>query len=194
MQLESEPQPESSHKWITRIIEGVILVLALALGLTIRLAVLETAIVVSGSMQPTLDINDRVLIDHRASLHGKWRRGDILLFAPPKAWRNDEPLNDEPLTKRLIGLPGETIALVGNEVFINGKELPERYVHAPQREYGQTILLGEGQYFVMGDNRANSQDSRDLGPINEVDIEGRAIYRLTPLGRAGKLPLPEYPF
>ena len=180
---------ESSNKWVTRIIEAVILVLALALGLTIRLAVYETAIVISGSMEPALMINDRVLVDHRNTLSGKWRRGDVLLFDPPESWGGDENL-----TKRLIGLPGETVQMERFRITIDGHELVEPYIRHKNGDEAMIIQLGPGQYWVMGDNRDNSQDSRDLGPINEENIRGRGIYRIFPFNRAGRLSLPKYGF
>lgn len=185
-----ETSSQSSHKWITRLIEGVILVLALVLGLTIRFAVLETAVVISRSMQPTMEVDDRVLIDHRTTLHGKWNRGDILLFSPPESWGG----TDESLTKRLIGLPGETIRLEATRVLVNGRELPETYIRQKNKNFVQTIQLEDEQYFVMGDNRDNSEDSRDMGPIDEENIRGRAIYRLAPFARFGRLPKAAYPF
>lgn len=180
---------QSSHKWISYTIEGVILLLALALGLTIRLAVFETAIVISRSMQPTLEVNDRVLVDHRTTLHGHWQRGDVLLFDPPESWGGSESL-----TKRLIGLPGETITINWDTVEINGQILPEPYIRHRVRDFRQTVHLGPDQYFVMGDNRDNSEDSRDLGPIPEDKIRGRGLWRIYPLGRIGRLARPAYPF
>ncbi|HEX8552738.1 MAG TPA: signal peptidase I [Abditibacteriaceae bacterium] len=187
--MSSATSQPSSSKWVTYAIEGFILVLALALGLTIRLAVLETAIVVSGSMEPTINIGDRLLVDHRATLSGNWKRGDIIFFDAPEDWGGVDTL-----TKRVIGLPGETVSVEANRVLINGRELPEPYVRRTKPEIEQKLLLRENEYFVMGDNRDNSEDSRELGPVGDKDIHGRAIFRLWPFGRFGRLPKTTYPF
>jgi signal peptidase I len=141
-------------------------------------------------MQPTLEVNDRLLIDHRTTLRQNWKRGDILLFDPPEEWGDSGDL----LTKRLIGLPGETISIATGRVTINGRVLVEPYLQTTNREFAETITLLPGQYFVMGDNRGNSEDSRALGPINEENIRGRAVFCLTPIGRMGRLPHPDYGF
>jgi signal peptidase I len=182
-------QPEkTSHPWITYAIEGTILVLAVLLAIAIRLGVYETAIVISGSMEPTLKVNDRVLIDHRKSLKGKWRRGDIILFNASDKWGDDGPL-----TKRIIALPGEKISVAPGAVTVNGKALSEPYISPTRyRESEFELTMGAEEYFVMGDNRANSEDSRDLGPIRGKDIIGRAVWRLAPIGQMGKLSVPKY--
>ncbi|MDF2439367.1 MAG: Signal peptidase peptidase, partial [Abditibacteriota bacterium] len=77
------------NKTLTIIIEGTIVLLACVLGLVIRLAVYETAIVTSDSMLPTLKRSDRLLVDHRSSLHGQWERGDIVIFEPPTSWQDE---------------------------------------------------------------------------------------------------------
>jgi signal peptidase I len=189
--------PESDHasggnkgnKTLTYAIEGAILVLALLLGLLIRFGVYETAIVTSDSMRPTLARNDRLLIDHRNSLHGKWQRGDMVIFEPPSSWSDES----DTYIKRIVGLPGETVEIRGGQVWINGRQLQENYINgAPEPEHLQPFQLPPGQYWVMGDNRNNSFDSRRAGPLPDASILGRAVYRLGPLGRTGGLPAPSY--
>ena len=183
--------PEVSSKWVTYAIEGAILTLAVILGLLIRAGVYETVLIPSGSMEPTLKTGDRLLIDHRNSLHGRWRRGDIITFHPPESW-NDP--NQDLLVKRMIGLPGETVDIYQGKVYINGKELQENYLKEPmQADDPIQLSLGPGQYFAMGDNRNNSSDSRHNGPVLEQDIRGRAIRILAPFSRMGALPRPQYP-
>ena len=180
---------KSKPSTLTYVIEGAIILVAVLLGLAIRQGVYETSIVISRSMEPTLLVGDRLLIDHRDSLHGRWRRGDIVLFNPPTTWGDDQ----DSYIKRVIGLPGETIDTGPGGVAINGQALREEYtVSAPADEPPIRITLGPGQYFMMGDNRANSADSRKYGPVSDVDIRGRGIYRLGPLGRTGKLPRASY--
>jgi signal peptidase I len=181
-------------KTLTYILEGVILVMALLLGLAIRFWVYETGIVVSASMEPALQIDDRVLIDHRASLSGTWQRGDIVFFKPPPSWTGGETEDTgELLVKRVVGLPGETVASSGGQIWINGAPLQEPYLNskADRDTPPISVVLAGDQYFVAGDNRDNSEDSRTFGPIPNSAIHGRAVRILWPLGR-GSLSLPDY--
>lgn len=187
----------ASNKTVTWVIEGLIIVLAILLGLAIRWGVYESAIIISRSMTPTLLVGDRLLIDHRNSLHGQWRRGDIIAFTPPASWasaQNNGEAIGEQYVKRIIGLPGETVDVSAGAASINGKALSEPYLNqAPSPEEAPLhVTLGSDQYFVMGDNRVNSEDSRDHGPIADADISGRAVRILVPPGRAGALPIPDY--
>ncbi|HEX8833731.1 MAG TPA: signal peptidase I [Abditibacteriaceae bacterium] len=187
--LDEEPAAKSDPR-VTRIIEGTILFIALVLGLVLRLGVLESARVVSGSMKPTLAVNDTLLIDHRSSLHGKWKRGDIVLFNAPPQWESD----DATFVKRIIGLPGEKLDIMPDDaIYVDGKKLNEKYTSKLRYVQQHMIeVLGPGEYFVMGDNRGNSDDSRDRGPIKDEDIRGRVILRLTPLSSFGKIAPPDY--
>lgn len=187
----------ASNKTLTWIIEGVIIVLAVLLGLAIRWGVYESAIIISRSMSTTLLVGDRLLIDHRNSLHGQWRRGDIIAFTPPPAWASNQNNGDavgDQYVKRVIGLPGETIDVRAGAAVINGKSLNEPYLNkTPCPDEGPLhMTLGPDQYFVMGDNRANSEDARDHGPIANSDINGRAVRILAPFSRMGSLPSPDY--
>ncbi|MBV9868068.1 MAG: signal peptidase I [Abitibacteriaceae bacterium] len=187
--LEQQADAPPVSKWLNYLIEGTILVLALLLGLTIRWGIYETTIVTSGSMEATIQVRDRLLIDHRSSLHQHWQRGDIIMFTSPKSW--DVP--DDTLIKRVIALPGETLEIRQGQVFINNQPIKETYLkEAPNQDNIGPISLEPNAYYVMGDNRNNSDDSRNNGPITDSRIEGRAIYRLGPLGRVGGLPAVQY--
>ncbi len=195
---------KSSNKWVTVAIEISIIVVAIFLGLIIRVGVYETAIVTSGSMEDTLQVNDRMLIDHRDSLHGQWQRGDVVLFNDPESWKTSNdgqpaapasaaPAEDgDELVKRVIGLPGETLQITNNKIFVNGQQLSEPYIKSAMDTPDFQIVLGANQYFVMGDNRNNSDDSRFHGPIGDGDIIGRAVRLVGPFGRFGALPHPDY--
>jgi signal peptidase I len=188
------PQPNVSgaadapaSPWVGRILEISILLLAFALAALIRLAWLETAVVTSGSMLPTLKVGDRVLVDHRASLRGTWARGDVVLFDSPETWAG----TGEPLVKRVAGLPGETVALQNGALTVNGKTVAEPYLPGasnaadmpPELANTTPQVLAPGQYWVLGDNRANSDDSRANGPLPVEAIRGRVLRVLYPLGR-----------
>jgi signal peptidase I len=95
--------------------------------------------------------------------------------------------------KRIIGLPGEEIVLLDARVYINGQPLSESYLREkPELEDTLPLKLGPDQYYVMGDNRNHSDDSRANGPISEADIRGRFLTRLWPLSRFGALQSPQY--
>jgi signal peptidase I len=163
------------------IIEWV-LVLLVALGVAVgmRTYVVQTFYIPSGSMEPTLNPGDRILVDklsyHLHAVH----RGDIIVFARPPGETLEPGVND--LVKRVIGLPGETISGQNGQVYINGKPLAEPWLpkgvvtgnFAP-------VHIPKGYYFVMGDNRGFSSDSRVFGPISGSLIVGRVVMRIWPL-------------
>lgn len=131
------------------------------------------------SMQPGLHTNERVLVNSLAYLFRQPQRGDVIVFHPPNALT-------ERYIKRVIGLPGDTVRLTLTSVYINNVELDEPYIAQapygyPENPEPETIQLGPDQYFVMGDNRTNSQDSRYFGPITQREIIGKAEFVVWPL-------------
>ena len=180
--LEQEEILPRSAKVITAVIESLVILVAVVLAVVIRTGWLETAVVISGSMKPTLQVNCRVLVDHRAALHGNWKRDDIVVFTNPPNWPPDTYI------KRIIAVPGDVIQIDNGAVILNGKVLSEPFVAGKQirQSYGPW-LMGAGQYFMMGDNRNDSEDSRDHGPVQDKDIHGRAFFQLWPLPGFGKL-------
>lgn len=173
---QKEPVARASNKWFTWMIEAGIIVLVVLVMVVVRLKIYNIAIPISRSMQPTLQVGDRIIYDHRASIQGKWQRGDIVFFKPPASWENSE---DDLLVKRIIGLPGESIAVRGGVVWVNNQEIKIGTVANADDNFGP-YKLGQDEYFVLGDNRSNSDDSRRQGPIKTTDIRGRAVYRLWP--------------
>jgi signal peptidase I len=166
---------------------GVILIIAVLASLLVRTYAVQTFFIPSGSMEPTLHVKDRILVDKLAVRFGTINTGDIIVFhAPPSEHCDDGTFTD--LVKRVIGLPGQTISSKGNLVLINGKALKEpwTYFHTLNPEIKKTTL-GANEYFVMGDNRANSCDSRFWGPVPRSDIIGKAFFRIWPWGRIGFL-------
>ena len=135
----------------------------------------------SESMVPTLEVWDRVLINKLAyDLEGP-ERGDIVLFRSPDG-------GEDPLIKRVVGLPGDEVAVRHDRLFVNGEPQREPYVNDEYRKlqgpYGPRTVP-EDHVFVMGDNRGNSQDSRVFGPVPEENLIGEALFRFWPPGRAG---------
>lgn len=131
------------------------------------------------SMQPGLHTDERVLVNSLAYTFRGPQRGDVIVFHPPSA------LNERYI-KRVIGLPGDTITLTPTAVIINGVTLNEPYITpAPPGETENpeplTLQLNDSQYFVLGDNRTNSQDSRFFGPITQREIIGKAEFVVWPI-------------
>jgi signal peptidase I len=179
----SQPRPPkkeatelASNKWLTWLIEAAIILLAVVVVVIVRVKIYNVSIVISRSMEPTLHVGDRLVFDHRASIQGQWKRGDIVFFEPPSTWQDAE---GDLLVKRIIALPNETISIRAGHVYVDNQEIKAGMVEdaddnlVPRR-------LGTDEYFVIGDNRSNSDDSRNHGPIRKGDIRGRAVYRLWP--------------
>lgn len=177
-------------KWINFFLEAGAIFVAILIGIMVRNGLYESMVVTSGSMKPTMAIDARFLVDHRSYLHGHWQRGDIVTFKAPESWGGDDTL-----VKRIIGLPGETLYIKQGTVYIDNRALPETYIAEQMTDepYGP-IKLGDDQYFVMGDNRNNSDDSRANGPIRDSDIRGRVVMRLWPFSDFGRLPAFSYGF
>jgi signal peptidase I len=139
----------------------------------------------SESMVPTLHVWDRLLINKLAyDIEGP-ERGDIVLFRDPEG-------GEEPLIKRVVGLPGDEIAVRGGKLLLNGKPQKESYVahktcirYQPKTCSFGPVTVPEGHVFVMGDNRARSYDSRFFGPVPDDSLIGEALFRFWPPGRAG---------
>lgn len=136
------------------------------------------------SMEPTLQSGDNLLMDKLTYRFRDPERFEVIIFPCPT-----KP--EEYYIKRIIGLPGETVQIMDGEVYINGKKLEEDiYGIAAIDEEGiakEPITLGEDEYFVLGDNRPISNDSRyeAVGPIHRDAIEGRALVRIYPLSKIG---------
>ncbi len=134
----------------------------------------------SESMVPTLMVWDRVLINKLAYDLAEPQRGDIVLFESPAGGK-------DPLIKRVVGLPGETIEFRGGTLYVDGEPQPEPYLlerRPDGKPYGPQ-KVPEGHVFVMGDNRDNSFDSRFFGPVPEENLIGESLFRFWPPGRAG---------
>ena len=136
----------------------------------------------SGSMIPTLQINDRVLVNKFIYRFTEPERGDIVVFESV-----DDPETD--LIKRVVGLPGDRIAVRSGRLIVNGEPQQEPYTNKkfPDRSFFAKTTVPKNHVFVMGDNRANSSDSRVFGPLPKENIEGEAFLRFWPLDRIGGL-------
>jgi signal peptidase I len=181
-----------SNRWIVEL-AGVVVV-ALVVAFLLRTFVIATYSIPSGSMEPTLQVGDQIVVDKLSyDLHGVGRSNIIVFSTPPNEHCAGPPVSN--LVKRVIGLPGETISLSGGNVFINGHLLDESWLPASVR--GRTdvgpspaayalhhaFLIPKGEVYVMGDNRTVSCDSRYWGPIKESTIVGKVDLRIWPLSR-----------
>ena len=159
---------------------GLVLLVALGVAVLMRTYVVQTFYIPSGSMEPTLNIGDRILVDklsyHLHAVH----RGDIIVFARPPGETLEPGVND--LVKRVIGLPGDTISAQNGQIDIDGKPLKEPWLPkgVVTDNFGP-VKVPQGYYFVMGDNRGFSSDSRVFGPISGKLIVGRVVMRIWPL-------------
>jgi signal peptidase I len=148
---------------------------ALLLALAVHLFLAQATIVYGQSMEPNLSAYQRLIIDKISyHLHSPYRN-DIVVV--------DLPGMDEMLVKRIVGLPGETIELRNGYVLIDGQPLKESFPHELSLQNLPPIRLGPLEYFVLGDNRDNSNDSRSFGPIHRESIIGRVWLRYWPLNQ-----------
>jgi signal peptidase I len=166
----SEPKRERSG-----IVESLVLVLiALVLALTLKTYVAEAYEIKGKSMRPTFLNGQRVVV---LKSFYNIQRGDIIVFAS-----REDPAKD--LIKRVIGLPGEKVRIVRGQVFINGKKIEEGYARHNSRERGRapkSETIPPGHYYVLGDNRPDSHDSRFFHSISEKSLKGKVVVRWWPL-------------
>ncbi len=185
------PEPLQNRSYRSVVEWAIILIAVLLCTIVLRTYVVQSFSIPSLSMYPTLQVGDRIIVNKLSyDLHGI-HRGDIVVFRRP-------PLEDQDyadLVKRVIGLPGETISSRDCKIYINGKPLAEPWLPPgpsscsaalPGDAHEQFNLPGPikipaGQYYVMGDNRTDSEDSRYFGPISKSLIVGRAVAVVWPL-------------
>jgi signal peptidase I len=160
-----------------RVLPWVIIVaLSLLVAIVLRLFVIQTFYVPSGSMMPTIQPGDRILV---LKLGYRIGEGSIIVFKTPPGYRPSEcsGATESDLVKRVIGLPGDRVSSRGNTVYVNGRPLPQPYLPKGttlgERIVPQTVPKGE--YFVLGDNRDISCDSRVWGDVPASDVVGTAF-------------------
>jgi signal peptidase I len=170
----------AAYKTILEIPIILLISFALVFGF-VRPVIAAPFYVGSESMVPTLMVWDRILINKLAYDFAEPQRGDIVLFENPEG-------GGEPLIKRVVGLPGDQIEVRAGRLYVDGRRQREPYVNEHLRNiqspYGP-IEVPKGHYFMMGDNRGNSADSRVFGPVPEENLIGEALFRFWPPGRAG---------
>lgn len=175
---------ESSKSNIRFLFEMVqIVLIAFALSWVLRTYVIEARKIPTGSMLPTIQLDDRVIVDKFFfKRFDHFSVGDIVVFhAPPSAHTTDDYI------KRIVGLPGDTIEIRNRITYINGQPLYEPYLLEKPNNDFDPVIIPEDSVFVMGDNRNNSADSREWGPLPIENITGRTLFRYWPIGQIGAL-------
>ena len=162
------------------------IVLAVIIVVPIRFFIAQPFVVEGDSMHPTFESGDYLVVDELTYRLGEPERGDVVIFRYP----GDPSVF---YIKRIIGLPGETVHIDEGKTSISKLDgstviLSETYVVAEDATYSLDTKLGADQFFVMGDNRPRSSDSRVWGPLPRKDLIGRAFIRLLPTAHAGMLP------
>ena len=134
------------------------------------------------SMYPTLNSGDNLITSKISYKLSEPERGDIIVLEAP-----DSPGDD--YIKRIVGLPNDHLEIKDGDVFINGKKLDEPYLGGIETDGEEDIIIPSGYYFVMGDNRDESHDSRidKVGVISRNSIVGKSVFRLYPFSRFGRL-------
>ena len=143
----------------------------------------------SSSMLPTLQIRDVLLVSKLAYRLNSPRRGDIIIFRPPPSAN----IHGKEFIKRLIGLPGDIIEVKNQKVYINGIPIKEEYIKEPIYYRMPPTRVPENCYFVMGDNRNNSDDSHIWGFLPRKNVDGKALFIFLPPWRAKIFRTPSYP-
>ncbi|MEO1400200.1 MAG: signal peptidase I [Cyanobacteria bacterium J06635_1] len=160
--------------------------LSVVLALGIRQFVAEARYIPSGSMEPTLQINDRLVVEKISYHFNPPGRGDIVVFWPPEELFPEGKHRDA-FIKRVIGLPGDVVEVADGIVFVNDEPLDEGYIKAPpDYQWGPEEVPNEA-YLVLGDNRNSSYDSHAWGFVPKGNIIGRAVVRFWPPSRLGGL-------
>ena len=149
---------------------------ALVLALIVHLFLAQATIVFGQSMEPNLHQNERLIVDKLSYRVRAPERGDIVVV--------DLPEMEEMLVKRIVALPGELVEIHRGVVYVNGAPINEPFAHDTIEYDMPRLMLEPLSYFVLGDNRGNSNDSRSFGPVHRDQILGRVWLRYWPLDHA----------
>ncbi len=194
-------------KIMAEVLEYVkIIIIALLITNFLNVFVFSLSEVRQSSMETTLMENDQLVVERLSYSFGEPKRGDIIVFIDELEVKNTIPARIKRLyedmlskirqkdghlrlVKRVIGLPGDEINIEDGYVFVNGQRLEEEYLSVPTnaKTLDYPLLVEEDHYFVLGDNRTVSLDSRDFGSVPIEKIEGRVMFRFWPLNKMGLL-------
>ena len=158
------------------------LIISLAISAFIIIFLYQPVKVEGTSMMPSLEDQERIFVNKFVYRLEPIERGDIVVFRYPR-----DP--SKSYIKRVIGMAGDHIRIDGGQVFVNDEPLNEDYVpasYADMRSYPETVVP-ENSYFVLGDHRSMSNDSRDFGPVNQSFIYGKAVFGYWPMDKLGRV-------
>ena len=158
-------------KIIKELIPYIIIILIVIL---IRTFIITPVRVDGASMDKTLE-NGQILLLYKL---GNVKRYDIVVL--------DEEIEDEIIIKRIIGMPNDTVEIKNGKIYVNDEEIEEEYAYGQTSDYDK-ITLGDDEYFILGDNRPISKDSRYFGPVKKDEIIGKVIFRLWPINKFGTI-------
>ncbi|AKM83624.1 MAG: signal peptidase I, signal peptidase I [Candidatus Woesebacteria bacterium GW2011_GWF1_31_35] len=166
-----------------------VVVLAVGIFLIVYLLILRPHKIKGASMEPNFPDGEYLLTEKVSYYTKEPQRGDVIVFKPP--------ISEDEFIKRIIGLPGETVSIQNGKFLINDKELDEPYIKVDTNsggflKEGEKYLVPSGEYFVAGDNRPHSSDSRIWGPINKKVITGKAWVVYWPPKSTGLVQMPNY--
>ncbi|HEV3212618.1 MAG TPA: signal peptidase I [Acidimicrobiales bacterium] len=178
--------PRRSIRWLRTLLEwAAVLGVALLVAVVVRTYVIQTYFIPSISMEPTLQIGDHILVLKAAYDFTDPAIGDVIVFkAPPLEHNACQDPEVQDLVKRIIAVPGDEIRSAGNTIYVNGQPLAQPWQHTAA--IGTPIhpqMVAPNRFFVMGDNRPESCDSRVWGTVPRSDIIGKAILIFWPLSR-----------
>jgi signal peptidase I len=172
------------------LVEWVVAVgLAVLAAFIIKTWLVQAFVIPSGSMRPTLEVDDRVLVSKIAYRLGEPERGDVIVFDNPARL----PREPAQLIKRVVAVEGDEVETVNGQLVVNDQPVDEPYLRPGTTTRGpdgsdlEPRTIPEAHLYVMGDNRGDSRDSRFLGPIAVGQVVGKAFFRLWPLDRLGRL-------
>ena len=182
---DSTEAPFWLRAWRTQQENFQLVVVALCLALLIRIFVAEPRYIPSNSMLPTLHMGDRLVVEKVSYRFRPPTTGNIIVFDPPQQLQLLGYAKDQAFIKRLIGEPGQMVSIADGKVYLNSQPLQEDYIaEAPNYEWGPK-QVPEQKFFVMGDNRNDSNDSHIWGFLPRSKIIGHAWFRFWPLNRIG---------
>jgi len=170
------PGQSPTKSWFHEMLESVLP--ALVIVIVVNLFIAQATRVEGQSMEPNLHNNERLIIEKISYRFREPARGDIVVLKPQQH-------GTVPLIKRVVGLPGETVEITQNQVYINGEPLQEDYLTEPTVGGMPAQIVPEAHLLVLGDNRNASNDSRSFGMIPYEDVIGRAWFRYWPIEELG---------
>lgn len=165
----------SFWRWLAEIV--VLVAVAFAIAFVLKTFVVQPFYIPSGSMEPTLEPGDRILVNRFVYRFEEPGAGDVVVFVAP----HDPASRD--FIKRVVATGGQSVEVRAGELYVDGRKLKEPYVaEVPDRSSYGPVTVPAGHVFVMGDNRTNSSDSRVFGPLASKDIVGKAFLIYWPPG------------